>query len=370
MHPFLLALCVAGGVSGQLTNCAQPPGSPEFPPAGTRCDKAAVCGNYCARNHLSLDWLCCEDGNGWVAAHILNPLAFHLFWGDPVWTAFVVVLFEVFEATVLTFTGTFVIFETNVTELETWSGSLVGDALFQGGIGLALATLIGHLFAMPALVGPSHPPPGMAPSAFRRWRRQRIAAWVFHTALFILPTFTLSNDTVRIGLWINTLIQLLLIWGVYPWWLLNPASDPVTRRALPTLRPLAAGGFAVWGVVVLTLSASTAGGRYLANDWFQVWLTAAVLLTALLAAAVIAATRERRSGWSSRMGKPWFWLGLALVIVSFSMLMLGRAFAVFGVLVAAVVVLVLSVAWCVAGDLAFTAGAARSRKRQASLRAG
>ena len=360
----LALLALPRGVHGQddasVINCRAP--APEFPDIHTRCDKAAECGDYCARNQLSFDFLCCEDGTGWVAAHILNPLLFYMFWQDAAWTALVVLLFEVLEVTFVVLAGGFVIFPTTATELETWAGSLLGDGLAQGGLGLLLGVLIAYTFRMPPLVSTLARVRAAGPGA--RGRRARyIAYWALQTTLFLLLPWTNAADTVRYGLYACAGVQLLLLLLLYPRLLFNdwpldgrllwgPAADPALGGA-----GVPRGGFWAWALCVAALSLSTAGWQYLANDWFQVWLTAAVLVTLLTAGALLRAASER-DGYRVVL-----FCALYLLVAAAAVAIIGESFSVPPLLVAVVPMLFIVLAVCICNTALLHTGVAKTAHR-------
>ena len=105
----MLLLLLAAVVSA-APNCRAPDSF--IPDPTTRCDTAAEC-TFCDRNHASFQFLCCEDGGGWVAAHVTLPLAFYMFWQAPVWSALVVLLWEIFEVTTLSVYNSFLVVSTD-----------------------------------------------------------------------------------------------------------------------------------------------------------------------------------------------------------------------------------------------------------------
>ena len=321
-------------VVAEPPNCRAP--GPEVPDITTRCNKTAACTDYCTRNQFSWDFLCCEDGGGWVAAHTLNPLAFYMFWQDPVWTMLVVLLWEIWETAALTFSGSFIFTSTASSDLETLAGGLIGDALIQGGTGIVIGALIAYVFHMPPLV------PSLARTrahaGARAWRAWRIVLWAVHTAFFSLLSWTSDDDTHRYGLWLNLALQVLFIAVLYPCLFY---SGPKAAYLTPGLTWA---GFAAWAAVVVAIGLSTAGWQYMANDWFQVWLTAAIIVTLLTAAALTVAAR-RRNG--HRIG---LWLALYALAVGLGLAIAGGATATLGLTIAAVVILLLGAIGCATNE--------------------
>lgn len=79
----------------------------------------------------------------WAAPHIVNPFTLYLFSRSTCFTFLVVGVFEIFEILAVTIFRNYVIFfVTEADDDETISSSILGDWLFQGGIGI----LIGWLF--------------------------------------------------------------------------------------------------------------------------------------------------------------------------------------------------------------------------------
>jgi hypothetical protein len=286
----LLAALLLG--VGAIPDCREATPASPAPDLFSRCVKEDAC-QLCSRNYWSLDWLCCEDGNGWVALHVVNPFVFYYYFQHPVWTVALFVVWEVYEAFALTIMGEFVVFRTNNIDYETPGGALIGDVL-NGAIGLWLAVMWFYIADFPLLVSTQW----HASSYSQKNRRARyIVTWVLHAITAIAVGYSASDDTVRYGLYINIAAQLLFFWLLHPWVLYTDAENRMIwkSRADGSLYPEAwrYGFFYGSGAIVLLVQLSSAGWFYLANDWFQVWLTCALLGTALTVwASVVAGQRK------------------------------------------------------------------------------
>lgn len=85
-----------------------------------------VCLNYASRCQTSWDFVICESSKGWASPHMSMPFVSTFFFGWKIaWL--IQGLFEIFEATVLTLFGDYIVFQTADAERETLAGSLIGD---------------------------------------------------------------------------------------------------------------------------------------------------------------------------------------------------------------------------------------------------
>ena len=338
----LLAALLVLGVAAQL-ECRDPQPAVVKPEPFVRCDKAASC-VYCSRNHWSLvDFTCCEDGNGWVSAHMYAPFIFYVFFQSPVWTMFAFTGFEAFEVLALLATGQFVIFQTTEIDLESWSGSMFGD-VSQGFVGLWMAVMLTYVFDFPLLVS-------------TRWharkygkvgRRARyVITWGLHALSSIALTWTNETDTLRYGLYTNMGVNALTFWLLYPFWLYSEREDrmiwmsPADGTSYPKRRRNAF--FALCGLIILLVQLSNAGWHYLPSDWYQVWLTEAVIGTALTVWALVVAAR--RADWYMLVvfiGAFLLALALALLIVGILYDSVATKWAAAGVVLVGILALVIN----------------------------
>ena len=292
MLRYLTLLCLTLGLAAAIPDCRLATPAEAAPDLFSRCVKENSC-TYCSRNQWSLDFLCCEDGGGWVAAHVVTPFVIHFYWQNTAWTIAAIVLWEVFETLMLTSISMFGLFPTNDIDFETAAGALVGDVL-NGFIGLWLCTMLLYIADFPLLVSTRW----HARNYRKKNRRARyIFVWALHTAVALVIGYSASNDTIRYGLYINTFLQLLLFWVLHPWALYTAAENEmiwrsrIDRTLYPRRWQLAV--FYGAGGIVLAIHLATIGFSYFANDWFQVWLTAAIVGTGLTVAASYVAAQRR-----------------------------------------------------------------------------
>jgi len=275
---WLACLCVIVGALAQGNQGGErvlpPIVLPESPPPGVfeRCDVAELCLPYSKRIQYSYDFLCCEDGNGWVAAHILNPLAAYMFFGDYVTAWFIAFVFEAFEVQVLLSFGGFVVFETNDLELESWAGSVIGDAFIQGGLGVFLAYLLVRVTNFQPMFSNWSRMPG--------WLRLKyFIMWAAYACSFI--TLRSFGPTFNWGLAIALALQSAMLLFIFP----NiTASKADLRYVWFKDQSLSARNrtFIIWWLIDLFIGFQSIGFQYLPNDWFQTWLASVVVGLCLL----------------------------------------------------------------------------------------
>jgi hypothetical protein len=285
-------------------NCRAP--EPYVPGARERCDVEASCSDYCARNHLSFDFLCCDAQLGWIAVHITNPIIFHLFFQDPLWTVALVAIDEVLEF------GVSAIFRGSVVPFSGWqaaesaTGALLGDVLINGGLGLLIAFYLTAIFESPAPLVSS----GARARAYNATHKHDNAAyyraflvltWLLHQFLFLFIHLDDGSPAGTDGLLISTIAQAVLLFIVYPFMLFgspNARDDALLwAPGYPRWRRIAF--FYAWGVVMLLIHVPllVGGGTWLANDWYISWAFGGgtALLLAIVAVGVESyAGRGRR----------------------------------------------------------------------------
>jgi hypothetical protein len=256
-----------------------------------RCNITASC-DFCDRNHLSFDFLCCEDTGGWVSAHFVTPFLFYVYFQNPEWTMLLALGFEPFEQLAVNLTSLAI----NERDAETLFGSVVGDAFIQGGTGLWVGVLVTYCFDFPLLVSTEYRAK-MFNSMGRR--RRYIIGWMLHTAAIM--TLSFSSGTILYGLYINMALQLLLFWVIFPWatqiyhtvadenliWRQNNSNSQTFPRNKRV------GFFYLVGGIIFCIQISNAGINYLPNNWYQVWLTEAIIVTGLTIAAVVIAKNRK-----------------------------------------------------------------------------
>ncbi len=98
----------------------------------TRCDPKIICDDFSKRNQTSLEFLCCEDSNGWPVAHSTNPGGAYVFFKNKFIVVLLITFNEIIECALRTFFNSFVIFPSKDRDLETTSGILLADMYIQG----------------------------------------------------------------------------------------------------------------------------------------------------------------------------------------------------------------------------------------------
>lgn len=259
-----------------------------------RCNVTASC-DYCDRNHLSFDFLCCEDNSGWVSAHSVMPMIFYVYFQNAEWTMLLAFGFESFEQLSFNLTSISV----NKKDAETLFGSAVGDGLIQGGVGLWLGVLVTYCFDFPVLVSTSiraHLASG------KNKRRLVTALWMIHATTILFLHFTDKTSRIMYGLYANMAVQLFFFWILFPWvrplfgtttaehliWRLHP-KDPASTTYPKSKR---IGFFYLVGLIIVLIQLANSGIHVLQNDWYQVWLVEAIIITALTIAAIVVAKQR------------------------------------------------------------------------------
>lgn len=282
--PLLLALSLllagpAGGVPDPTASFLNTAG------VASRCNRTESCLPHSARSQYSFDWFCCEDNNGWVAPHFVLPL-WTFVYSRSFWvTTAQILLSETAEVTFLTLavaTG-LTDFDDN-RPLETWSGSLFGDGLHG-----MLAILTGYLFVRavnsrrmlwPAAVG-------TAPASLKT---KYFFLWALYAAIFAANLWRTAG-ALNPGMIVVTVVHFPLLFWFYPWVTTLTSADHIyvwrvrsRQQAVATARRL----FRWFAVIELAINLQTVGLQYLANDWYQVWISVVVVT---LVAGLVAAFR-------------------------------------------------------------------------------
>lgn len=118
----------------------------------------SVCQKYALRDQTSWDFVLCEGNKGWPSAHTELPFLATLITGSPLFAFLMQGVFEIFEVTVLLVFNNFIVFDTLEAELETLAGSVFGDWLINGGLGVLAAYLLMDVFDFPGFLPPAHGP--------------------------------------------------------------------------------------------------------------------------------------------------------------------------------------------------------------------
>lgn len=247
--------------------------------AGTfeRCDLAASCTAE-RLYHLDNSWLCCEDGSGWPAAHILHPLAVALFSGSVSATVIAYFYFEAIEANFVTMLKTFVFVPADATQTETLAGAIVGDAQINGTLGLLLAVALAQFVDWR----------GFGHYWFNGRMENKVAAKYLLLYGVFAATFTLGG--LQAGAWnygvaISITVQLLLLLVVFPRCI--GANDVVGFDLAASFNKVKW----LWALAVVAIYSSGLGWHHFANDWYQAWLPTYILI---LFFAALAASRQAK----------------------------------------------------------------------------
>lgn len=324
-----------------LDNCRAP--GPYVVGASSVCNIATDC-IWCERNQLSFDFLCCETGK-YIGPHLTNPLFLYLAFDDEPWTVLLIVFFEVVETMLPVIFGQNDFAFGDPNDLETHAASLIGDVLIQGGSGLLLGWLLRLVFRVPPLVST----PDRARSYNLRGRRNLyISLYLFVLASFWFAGTTTGSDLHRTGLIVQTIIQLVFIWIVWPIALANDERDEqmIWRR---TGNDSFSGWkktlfFFVWGItVLLSHSSHFAPDKHQPlfshNEWFQQWLlTGPWIAIWIIVALVVSWQRNDTHTGLTVVGIifvaggiiAWFWHAITLATAS-AMLWLGAILVFVGV---------------------------------------
>lgn len=111
-----------------------------------------VCPYYGLREQYGWDFVVCEAIMGWSAIHVTTPFWVYLFFGDFLSAWILAGLAECFEAAMILLFGGYIVFGTSELLLETHTGSLVGDWLINGTLGVLAAFLLADALRLPPLL--------------------------------------------------------------------------------------------------------------------------------------------------------------------------------------------------------------------------
>ena len=232
--------------------------------AFSRCDIETSCTESRFYN-LDNSWLCCEDGSGWTAAHIMHPLAIRLLSGSTSVTVIAYFYFEAIEANFVTMLKTFVFVPADPTQTETLSGAIVGDAQLNGTLGLLLA------IAFAEFVGWM----GFGYYWERGQMENKVAAKYLLCYVVFAATFALGGlhaGEWNYGFMIATVIQLALVLVVFPKCI--GRNDVAGFNLAESYRKIKW----LWALAIVAILPTGFGWRYFANTWYQSWLPTYVLI--------------------------------------------------------------------------------------------
>jgi len=300
MRALLLVATLLALARGQ-SSC-QPGGDAPTAAALATCNVSCA---WCTRDHASLDFVCCEDGN-WIGTHLTNPLFFYLVWADAPATIIVVFAAELGEVAILALAGSFGALFRNERDAETLAASLLGDVLVQGGLGLVLGLALRALTLAPPLV------PSVERAGARVRRRYALvyaAAFLGDTALAVAVLAATDTDagedppgSLRLALLAQTALKLAFIGLVYP--TLTATAEGRTLFA-------AHGGgqpwhartlfFLGWGVLTLASHVPHLVVPVARNEWYPQWALMLPLTIAVLLALVAVSVRSRRDYYTASL---------------------------------------------------------------------
>lgn len=271
----VVSLCSAFTARGPIANT---------PGVSVRCNRTEACLPFSQREQFSLDFLCCEDKNGWVSPHFLLPFGTYLFTHSVALTMLQVLFFEYIEATGLLLGANSIFAVDDNTPLETWAGSLAGDGTI-GFLGIAVAALF---------VWATRAPPLLRSEWTGSFWCKYFLLWSLYGALFVLHLWRLGDDNpLNPGAIVTTAAQLLYLLALMPWYTTRTRKDRIlvwqnprtTKRRYKKSHVWTV--FGLWAFVVFSTQIQTVGFQYLPNDWYQVLVS--VLLVVLVLALVGAA---------------------------------------------------------------------------------
>jgi len=327
---FLLVLSL-GFVYSQIPDCSLGFGPGVAPDLLTRCDRAASC-QICNRNHLSFDWLCCEDSQGYVVEHIVTPFLIQLYFRSPTVTIGVIFFFEVLENIWASF------FLDSYLNFETVMGSIFADVL-QGLTGFMLAALLTYAFNLPRLIPKIETAKELKKTALR-------FGLIILALIHILASFIVrvSWPSSSLGAWhwaivINMGVQALFWFLLYPfiiygrrtsWLIWGKGSNrpfPIQRRRIFCF---------IVGAGLIGIELTNIGWHFMANDFFQAWVIVLPLLVIGVVVALVMAFRER--DWNMMLEI----FGFFLAIAAATFYIVGGVLAVVGYSIAALVLAIVA----------------------------
>ena len=277
------------------------------PGVDTPADPAAPGCAWRRRDQLSFDFLACEVT--YIASHIVNAALFTLAFGRLEWSVAAVLLTEALEGSVRTlFPGQGA---EDTIDTETLAGSIVGDGLFNGGLGITLGW---------ALIKMSRAPPltTRLPKGTVHWGL--VALWFFHTLSSLLSQWSDAAYAVAYALFV-------LAWA----W-----AGPRWRHSTFL--------YAAWFAVSVSVCVATAVDAHhlIPNKWFQAWIVAVPALIALLL-VLAGVSVVRGDARTARMSPALLLFYAALILAAYNTLFHATA-ALWAAGVAALLA-VAAVAW-------------------------
>jgi hypothetical protein len=181
-----------------------------------------TCLNYTLREQVSWDFVVCEGEKGWAAAHITLPLITYVFI-QHFWATWCMPgLFEVFETMMLLMFQHYVVFA-GVGPGETVAGSLIGDWLINGTVGVLLGMLLVRALRLPRLLPRVVDHPHVDPVLVRAMRWRYFCFWVLFAITNLPVGWVIPVDCKRhvpfnctnSGLMLSTAVQAWLLYCLH-----------------------------------------------------------------------------------------------------------------------------------------------------------
>ena len=236
----------------------------------------SACIPFESRDSFSLDFILCEQGNGWPAVHFSNAFFAALFYPDFFVASFVVFFAEMLEWASfilvgkpllgIEFPGKF--------DFETMAGSWVGDVLIQGFSGLVAGFLYRYLWEGRTALGPLERfrTLGMVPESIPRYP---LVVKVFGTFSFVVFHFLgalafFVGDRINIGI-VMVLIS-TLAFAIGFWFATNSSAWRLYFWGRWSRSRSASFVLVAWFIVAIVMVHNLGFLYILDNQWFQTWI--------------------------------------------------------------------------------------------------
>jgi small-conductance mechanosensitive channel len=246
------------------------------------CDVEKYCPLY-KRGLYDTSWVCCEGSGGYPVSHILAPMTVMLL-SDDFWFSLALdMAWEVLEVTSWSLArGQF--FQTAIdrTDFETPAGSLIGDVVSCGVLGIMIAILMNKITGWHGLRRDTI-------SSGVRWKYFAIV--VVAIAIWLLPTY--ATPTFNYGLLIAVVVSFFLVLFLLPFAMRN--SDAAVKTNPPCLLCPHDEALRVrwwWAAALAVIGVTGFGYIYFFNPFYQIWINAYAFL---LVELIVLAVRQWRS---------------------------------------------------------------------------
>ena len=280
MIAFLLVALLASSALADI-----PPPPTPVPGVSSRCDRPTSCVPYQARYHYSFDWLCCEDFV-WPASHTTSVLAVYLFVPSIIAALFASLAWELFEIFLLSVFGGFLFFRTNEMQLETLGGSLLGDVLSAGAIGLLISVMLSYVTNFGGFFRNFYDM-----SNWMRFKYGMLAVAVGLPLIFS-GVLTPTDQSIAGGLLLQIGIYAVVLLVIVPLSTATAQDKKLVWRTAEAWnkRWYLFGG---WFLIIAVLNVQVANlYSYLANNYYQIWVADAAIIFILLIFVIVRATRS------------------------------------------------------------------------------